>query len=291
MSVRHLPLTTRQRRLGDRLFPWLCRAATFVPLLVLGWLIGTLLLAGATHLSASFLRNPDSVLSASRAGIGPALLGSLALMLLTAALALPLGVGAALYLEEYGRSGRLANLLEVAINNLAGVPSILYGMLGLGVFVRWAGLGESLIAGAATLALLVLPIVIAASREALRTVRDTHREAALGLGATRWQMIRQVVLPLALPGIFTGAILSVSRAIGETAPLVVVGAAAYIAVAPDGVDSDDTALPMQIFSWTSNPKPEYLVNASAGILVLMGTLLVLNLGAILLRNRYERRGA
>jgi phosphate transport system permease protein len=162
-------------------------------------------------------------------------------------------------------------------------------MLGLGVFVRWIGLGESLIAGAATLALLVLPIVIAASREALRTVRDTLREAALGLGATRWQTLRHVVLPLALPGIFTGAILSVSRAIGETAPLVVVGAAAYIAVAPDGLDSDYTALPMQIFSWTSNPKPEFLVNASAGIVVLMGTLLTLNLFAILLRNHTQRR--
>jgi phosphate transport system permease protein len=289
MTVRHLPLTTREARVGDRLFPWACRAATFVPLLVLGWLLGTVLLDGAARLSGSFLWNPDSVLSASRAGLGPALMGSLALMVLTAGISLPLGVGAALYLEEYGRTSRLANTLEVAINNLAGVPSILYGMLGLGVFVRWIGLGESLIAGAATLALLVLPIVIAASREALRTVRDTLREAALGLGATRWQTLRHVVLPLALPGIFTGAILSVSRAIGETAPLVVVGAAAYIAVAPDGLDSDYTALPMQIFSWTSNPKPEFLVNASAGIVVLMGTLLTLNLFAILLRNHTQRR--
>ena len=169
------------------------------------------------------------------------------------------------------------------------MPSIVYGMLGLGLFVRWMALGESVIAGALTLALLVLPIVITASREALRTVKDVLREAALGLGATRWQTTRQVVLPMALPGILTGAILAVSRAIGETAPLVVVGAVAFIMYGPDGIDAPYTALPMQIFQWTSNPKREFLTNAAAGILVLMATLLVLNGFAIWLRNRTQAR--
>ncbi len=216
-------------------------------------------------------------------------MGSLWLISLTAAVAMPLGVGAAIYLEEYGRTSRMAGVIEVAIANLAGVPSIIYGMLGLGVFVRFIGLGESILAGALTLAILVLPVIIMASREALRTVRDSLREAALGLGATRWRMIWHVILPMSLPGIFTGAILAISRAIGETAPLVLVGAVAFIRFAPDGIDAPYSALPIQVYDWASRPQKAFLVNAAAGIVVLVAALLVLNSIAIYLRNRYQQR--
>jgi phosphate transport system permease protein len=199
-------------------------------------------------------------------------------------------VGAAVYLEEYGsRTSRIARVIEVNIANLAGVPSILYGLLGLELFVRALGLGRSLLAGAATLALLVLPVVILTTREALRTVPDSLREAAAALGATRWQVTRQVVLPMALPGILTGAILAVSRAMGETAPLVVIGALTFMTYVPDGVDSYFTALPILIFNWTSRPDPGFATTAAAGITVLLVTLLALNLGAIVLRGRLMAR--
>jgi len=274
---------------AERVFVWVCRLAVFAPLVVLAWLMGKVIAQGAGRIDVDFLLDTPSQLDATIGGIWPALMGSLWLIGLTAAVSLPLGVGAAVYLEEYGKRSKLAAIIEVAIANLAGVPSIIYGMLGLGLFVRAMALGETVIAGALTLSILVLPVVIMSSREALRTVKDSLREAALGLGATRWQTTRHVVLPMALPGILTGAILAISRAIGETAPLVVVGATAFMLYAPDGLDSDYTALPMQIFQWTSSPKREFLTNAAAGIVVLMLTLLLLNSIAIFLRNRYQRR--
>jgi phosphate transport system permease protein len=286
---RRVPLAEQQRsRLGEHIFVWTCRAAVILPLALLSYLLIDIVIDGLGRLDGSFLQNMPSR-RAARAGIKPALVGSLYLIGLTALMSLPLGVGAAIYLEEYGRRSRLAGIIEVAIANLAGVPSVIYGLLGLGLFVRAFGLGPSLLSGACTLALLVLPVVIMSAREALRTVPDSLREAALGLGATRWQMIRRVVLPMCLPGILTGAILSVSRAIGETAPLIVVGAVVYISFLPEGLDSPFTALPIQIFNWVSMPKREFLINAAAGIVVLMGTLLVLNSMAILLRNRYQTR--
>ncbi|HUQ01632.1 MAG TPA: phosphate ABC transporter permease PstA [Kofleriaceae bacterium] len=285
-------IDVRGRREGmwsERAFVWVCRVAVFAPLGVLAMLLGKVVAQGVGRIDAGFILDTPSQLDATIGGIWPALMGSLWLIGLTAAVALPLGVGAAVYLEEYGKRSKLAAIFEVAIANLAGVPSIIYGMLGLGLFVRAMALGETVIAGALTLSILVLPVVIMSSREALRTVKDSLREAALGLGATRWQTTRHVVLPMALPGILTGAILAISRAIGETAPLVVVGAMAFMLYAPDGLDSDYTALPMQIFQWTSSPKREFLTNAAAGIVVLMLTLLVLNSIAILLRNRYQKR--
>jgi phosphate transport system permease protein len=212
-------------------------------------------------------------------------------MLLTAAIALPLGVGAAIYLEEYGKRSRLATLIEINIANLAGVPSVIYGLLGLGLFVRTLSMGRSLLAGACTLSLLVLPVVVVASREALRTVPMAIREACLALGATRWQTIRQVVLPLAMPGVMTGCILSVSRAMGETAPLVLVGALSYVTFLPDGVDAPFSALPIQIFNWVSRPQPAFLVNAAAAIVVLLMMMLVLNAVAVVVRDRMQlKRG-
>ncbi len=278
----------RDGRITEVLFRGLCAVAVYAPLLVLGWLLFDIVSTGVGRIDWDFLTAAPSRM-AGRAGIYPALMGSLWLITLTALIALPLGVGAAIYLEEYGKRSRLATVVEIAIANLAGVPSIIYGMLGLGLFVRFMELGETVIAGALTMAILVLPVVIMSSREALRTVKDSLREAALGLGATRWQTTRRVVLPMAMPGILTGAILAVSRAIGETAPLVLVGAVTYVAFAPDGLDAEYTALPMQIFNWTSMPQRDFLVNAAAGIVVLMATLLVLNSIAIILRNRYQRR--
>jgi len=285
-----MPRTVQGRRskTGERVFVAMCLTAVFLPLGLLAVLMGDVLLDGAGRLSWDFLTSYPSR-RAARAGILPALVGSVELIGLTAMIALPTGVGAAVYLEEYGKRSRLASIIEINVANLAGVPSVIYGLLGLGLFVRVFGMGRSLLAGACTMALLILPIVILAAREALRTVPLAMREACYALGATRWQTIRQVVLPMALPGIMTGAILSVSRAIGETAPLIVVGALTYVTFLPEGLDSPFTALPIQIFNWVSRPQEAFLVNAAAGIVVLLGTMLLLNALAIVLRNRYQRR--
>ncbi len=277
-----------RRRALERAFTVLCAAAVFVPLAILALLVLDVARRGIGRLGWDFLTSYPSH-RASAAGVLPAVVGSVYMIALTAAFALPVGVAAAIYLEEYGKNNRLAGLIEVNIANLAGVPSIVYGMLGLGLFVRALGLGRSILAGSLTMALLVLPIVIMSSREALRTVPATMREACYGLGATRWQTVRQVVLPIALPGILTGTILSISRAIGETAPLIVVGALAYVTFLPDGLGSAFTALPIQIYNWVSRPQEAFVTNAAAGIVVLLGTMLLLNLTAIILRNRTQKR--
>jgi len=272
---------------AERIFIGACWAAVAIPLVLLAIFLIDVAADGIGRIDLEFIQNPPSA-RPSRAGLWPALVGSVYLMILTALMALPLGVGAAIYLEEYGRRSRLSGIIEVTIANLAGVPSVIYGLLGLGLFVRGIGMGTTLISGAATLALLILPIVIMASREALRTVPHPLREAALGLGATRWQMIRQVVLPMCIPGILTGAILSLSRAIGETAPLIVVGAVTYMSFTPT-LTSGFTVLPVQIYDWVGQSKPAFQYNAAAGIVVLMATLLVINSGAIFLRNHYQKR--
>jgi phosphate transport system permease protein len=277
-------------RIGERIFEWTCLLALLLPLLVLGSLLVDLLIDAAGRLDLQFLGSYPSR-KAAQAGILPALVGTVYLIVLTAAIALPVGIGAAIYLEEYGARSRLASIIEINIANLAGVPSILYGLLGLGVFVRMLGMGRSLIAGALTMALLVMPIVIMASREALRVVPLAIREGCFALGATRWQAIRQVVLPTALPGILTGAILAVSRAIGETAPLIVVGALTYVTFLPDGIDAPFTALPIQIFNWVSRPQDDFMTNAAAGSVVLLLTMVALNSFAIVLRNRLQKRSS
>jgi phosphate transport system permease protein len=272
---------------GERLFHAACVTAVIIPLGVLFVLLLGVAGDAVGRLDWAFITSYPSR-KAEQAGILPALVGSIYLIGLTAALALPVGVGAAVYLEEYGRRSRLAGLIEINIANLAGVPSIVYGLLGLGVFVRALSMGRSLLAGACTMALLVLPMIIMVSREALRTVPMSLREACLALGSTRWQMIRQAVVPMALPGILTGAILAISRAIGETAPLIIIGALSYVAFLPDGIDAQFTALPIQIFNWVSRPQAAFLVNAAAGISVLLGTMLALNGIAVYLRNRLQR---
>lgn len=245
---------------------------------------------GGSRLSWQFLTSYPSRLAA-RAGILPALVGSVYLIGLTALLGMPIGIGAAVYLEEYGGRSRLARLIELNIANLAAVPSIIYGLLGLGLFVRALRFERSLLAGAATLALLVLPVVILSTREALRAVPKSLREGSYALGATKWQTIWYQVLPVALPGILTGMILSLSRAIGETAPLIVIGAPVYLPFIPDSIWSQFTALPIQIFNWVSRPQADFIANAAAGIIVLLVVLLAMNATAIWLRDRYQRRRA
>ncbi|MCY1023996.1 phosphate ABC transporter permease PstA [Pyxidicoccus sp. MSG2] len=269
-------------------FRALCLVALALPLLLLFILFGSALWQALPRLGWDFLTSYPSR-KAELAGILPAFVGSACLMGLTAMLAIPVGLGAAIYLEEYARPGRFTALVELNIANLAGVPSIIYGLLGLEVFVRVVGLGRSLLAGAATLALLLLPMVIMVSREALRTVPRSYREASLALGATSWQTTYRVVVPACLPGIFTGIILSLARAIGETAPLITIGALTYVAFLPDSVNSAFTALPIQIFNWVSRPQAAFHVNAAAGIVVLLTLMLVLNGMAIWMRMRLARR--
>ena len=273
---------------AERLFMGLCLLAVLLPLGLLLFLLGAVARDAIARLSLDFILGYPSR-HAAEAGILPALVGSLLLVTWTAILALPAGVGAAIYLEEYGRGGRIASFVEINIANLASVPSVIYGLLGLGVFVRALGLGRSVLAAAATLALLVLPIVILSSREALRTVPRSLREACYALGATRWQAIRRVVLPMALPGMLTGSILALSRAMGETAPLLVLGALTYVTFLPDGLSAPFTALPIQIFNWVSRPQEQFAKNAAAGIVVLLLSMLLLNALAIVLRHRLQKR--
>jgi phosphate transport system permease protein len=211
------------------------------------------------------------------------------MMGLTALFSFPTGVGAAIYLEEYAPKNWFTRILQTNIANLAGVPSIVYGILGLAIFVRYFALGRSVIAGALTLALLILPVIIIASQEAVKAVPTSLREASYGVGATKWQTIRHHVLPVALPGILTGTILSLSRAIGETAPLIMIGALTFIAFPPRSPMDPFTVLPIQIFNWTAKPQAEFHELAAAAIIVLLVLLLVMNATAIFLRNRYQKR--
>jgi len=283
------------RRRAGRLFELSGLLATGVGLVVLAVLVVDVFTDGLPRLGWEFLTSYPSR-KPENAGILAALVGSLWLLVLTAIIAFPIGVGAAIYLEEYSTQSRLQRLIEINIANLAGVPSIIYGLLGLELFVRImrpvTG-GRSVLAGALTMALLVMPIVIIAAREALRAVATSQRTAAYALGATRWQVTSRVVVPAALPGILTGTILALSRAVGETAPLITMGALTYVAFLPDfslaGLQSPFTVLPIQIFNWVSRPQPGFHVNAAAGIVVLLVVLLMMNAAAIVLRNRYQRR--
>jgi phosphate transport system permease protein len=279
----------RRRHLFDRAFAAVALFVLLLALAALGALLYDIIGDGIGRLNWQFLtsmasRRPES------AGIYHALAGSIAVILLTAALALPVGVASAIYLEEYGTRSRIARLIEINISNLAAVPSIIYGLLGLGLFVRALAMERSVIAGASTLALLALPVVILATREALRTVPPSIREGSYALGATKWQTIWFQVLPMAMPGVLTGLILALSRAIGETAPLITIGALTYVPFAPDGIWSAFTVLPIQIFNWVSRPQAGFQENAAAGIIVLLGLLLLMNAIAIILRDRYQRRG-
>jgi phosphate transport system permease protein len=258
-----------------------------IGLVLLSTLLVDVLRKGIPFVDGVLLTSPPSS-DPDRAGARPAILGTIELMALLLVMAVPLGVGTAIYLEEYADRERWYNrLLEVNIQNLAAVPSIVYGILGLAFLVRGLGLGRVLLAGAMILTLLVLPILIVASREAIRAVPDSIRQGAYALGATQWQVVSRQVLPAAIPGIATGSILALSRAIGETAPLLLVGALTYVSVNPTLL-GDFTALPIQIFQWIARPQEDFHLLAAAGIIVLLGLLLTMNAFAIWLRNRYEK---
>jgi phosphate transport system permease protein len=276
------------RHRADAAFQVIALAVLVLALGALAVLVATVWADGSGRLDWRFLTSFPSR-RAEDAGIYHAIVGSLFVIALTGAMALPVGVAAAIYLEEYGGRSRVARFIELNIANLAAVPSIIYGLLGLGLFVRAMGMGRSVLAGAATLALLALPVVILSTREALRTVPSTIREGSYALGATKWQTIWHQVLPMALPGILTGLILALSRAIGETAPLITIGALTYIPFAPDSLWSPFTVLPIQIFNWVSRPQAAFKENAAAGILVLLALLLTMNAIAIVLRDRFQRK--
>ena len=275
------------RRIKSSFLKGLCIFSTLAALSFLVLLLYNILHDGFRYLSFDFIRNFPSRFP-TKAGIQSALAGSIWLIFITAAVAIPVGICASIYLEEFGRKNWLTKVIDINISNLAGVPSIVYGILGLMIFVRWMNLGRSVISGALTMSLLILPSIIIASREAIAAVPDSLRYAALALGATRWQMVKGHVLPSALPGIMTGIILSVSRAIGETAPLLIIGALGFVAFNPKNLMDSFTVLPIQIFNWSARPQPEFHNVAAAGIIVLLVVLLTMNAMAIFIRYRFQK---
>ena len=278
----------RQRNAIGRGFAALTIVSTLLGIAVLVALLVDVFSDGGSQVDGHFLTSYPSRFPED-AGLRSALLGTLWLLVLTAIIAFPLGVGAAIYLEEYAPDTWLTRFIQLNIANLAGVPSVVYGLLGLGLFVRWFALGRSLLAGAMTMALLILPLIIVASREAIRAVPDSQREASYALGATRWQTVFRTVLPAAGGGILTGTILALARAIGETAPLITIGALTYIAFDPTGPMDLFTVLPIQIFNWVSLPQEGFSELAAGGIVILLIVLLLANSIALFIRFRLQRR--
>jgi phosphate transport system permease protein len=276
-----------RRRLTGTIFLGACMAAIGLLLIALIALLVDVLTKGVPWLDVGFLTGVPSRRAAA-AGILPALVGSLEIGLMTGLISFPIGVAAAIYLEEYARDTFVTRALRTNIANLAGVPSIIYGIFGLAIFVRALGLGKSPLAAALTLALLIMPIVIIATIEALRAVPDSQREGAYALGATRWQTVRGSVLPAAAPGIVTGVILAMARAIGEAAPIIVIGAAAFVTFLPTPLQEGFSILPIQVFQWAARPQADFQGIAAAAILVLLILMVILNGLAIVVRNRLAR---
>lgn len=275
------------RMVVNRVFQGLFMFATALALLALVILLYRIVSQGAGHLSIDFLTNFASRFP-DQAGIKAALVGSIWLMAVVAPTSILLGVGSAIYLEEYAKKGRITTFIQMNISNLAGVPSVVFGLLGLTIFVRALALGNSILAAGFTMSLLILPVIIVAAQEAIRSVPGELRDASYGMGATKWQTIVRIILPAAIPGILTGSILALSRAIGETAPLIVVGIPVIIQFLPEGVMDTFTALPMQIYDWSSRPQAEFQTVAAAGIIVLMVVLLFMNSVAVFIRNKFDK---
>jgi len=278
----------RANRLKDTAFKYVGILATLFGIIMLLIFIGNILTEGLRRIDWDFLTNLPSR-KASKAGILTAWTGTAWILGLTSVIAIPVGVAAGIFLQEYGKKNRFARIVELNIANLAGVPSIIYGLLGLEIFVRVLQFGGSLLAGAFTLALLILPIIIVATREALKAVPNSLREASFGMGATKWQTIWYQVLPAATGGILTGIILALSRAVGETAPLIVIGALAYVPFVADSPLDEFTVLPIQIFNWVSRPQEEFLVNGAAAIIILLIITFVMNGIAVYLRNKWQKK--
>ena len=288
MSLTETDSFRRRKARMSQAFAFVCMLMTMFCVLVVVVLLTSIFYRGFPWLTWNFLTNFPSRFPA-KAGILPALVSSIWLIALTTLFSVPIGVGAAVYLEEYAKASPWRSLVQLNISNLAGVPSIVYGILGLGLFVRVLMLERSILAGALTLTLVILPIIILAAQESLRAVPDSIRRASYALGATRWQTVRYQVLPAALPGIMTGVILAVSRALGEAAPLVAIGAATFITFVPKSPRDEFSSLPVQIYDWASRPQADFRDVAGAGIIVLLALLLVMNAGAVFVRYRYGQR--
>ena len=277
-----------KNRIKDRIFNFIGIFSTLIGIIILGFFIGSILYDGLTRIDWDFLNSLPSR-KAEKAGILTAWSGSLWIVIFTFLVVVPLGIAAGIYLEEYGDKSKLSSLLEVNISNLAGVPSVIYGLLGLEIFVRLMNLGSSILAGSFTLALLVLPIIIVATREALKAVPPSIRAASYGLGATKWQTVWHQVLPASFGGILTGVILAISRAVGETAPLIVIGALAYVPFTPSSPMDEFTVLPIQIFNWISRPQHEFTINAAAAIIILLIITFIMNGFAVYFRNKWQKK--
>jgi len=278
----------QKNRIKDQLFKYWGIACTLIGLLLLTLFIGDILMDGIGRIDWSFINNLPSR-KAEKAGIYTALMGSIWILLLTASMAIPVGVAAGVYLEEYSKKNWLSEILEINISNLAGVPSIIYGLLGLEVFVRIMNLGASVLAGSLTLSLLVLPIIIVATREAIKAVPKSIQDASYALGASKWQTIWHQILPAANGGILTGVILALSRAVGETAPLIVVGALAYVPFVPQTPMDEFSVLPIQIFNWISRPQHGFIENAAAAIIILLLITFIMNGVAVYFRNKWQKK--
>ena len=272
----------------DQSFKVLGVLFTMLGIFILGVLIYNIVVAGFSRINWDFLTSLPSR-KPERAGIYTAIIGTLDLMLLTVLFAIPIGVGAGIYLEEYAKKSKFSSILEINISNLAGVPSIIYGLLGLGIFVRFFGFGGSILSGSLTLSLLILPIIIVATREAIKAVPHSLKEASYALGASKWQTIKNVVIPSSFGGILTGIILSLSRAIGETAPLIVVGAMAYVPFVPHSIFDTYSVLPMQIFSWTTRPQQGFAIAAAGAIIILLLITFIMNGIAVYFRNKWQKK--
>ena len=278
----------QKNRVKDQIFRYWGIFCTAIGLVLLSVFIGDILIDGLRRIDWDFIislpsRKPE------KSGIYTALMGSIWILLLTTIIAFPMGVAAGIYLEEYGKKNKFAGLLEINISNLAGVPSIIYGLLGLEVFVRIMNLGASVLAGSLTLSLLILPIVIVATREAIKAVPSSVKDASYALGASKWQTIWHQILPASSGGILTGVILALSRAVGETAPLIVVGALAYVPFAPESPMDEFSVLPIQIFNWISRPQHGFIENAAAAIIILLFITFIMNGIAVYFRNKWQQK--
>lgn len=278
----------KKNRIIDKSFQFWGIGNTFLGIVLLAIFIGYIIYIGASRVSIDFLTSLPSRFP-EKSGIYSAMIGSVWIMFLTAIFAFPLGVAAAVYLEEYQGKGWFANILEINISNLAGVPSIIYGLLGLQVFSRTIGLGANLLAGALTLSLLILPIIIVATREAIKAVPSSIKDASNALGASKWQTIWHQTLPASAGGIMTGVILAISRAVGEAAPLIVVGALAYVPFIPKSPMDEYSVMPIQVFNWISRPQAGFIINAGAGIIVLLALTFTMNFIAIIIRNKFQKK--
>ncbi|PKA83152.1 phosphate ABC transporter membrane protein 2 (PhoT family) [Ulvibacter sp. MAR_2010_11] len=278
----------QKNRWKDKAFMVWGIACTLFGLVILTVFIGDILIDGISRIDWAFITDLPSR-KAEKSGIYTALMGSIWILLLTTLISFPIGVAAGIYLEEYAKKNKLSGLLEINISNLAGVPSIIYGLLGLEVFVRIMNLGASVLAGALTLSLLILPIIIVATREAIKAVPSSIKDASFALGASKWQTIWHQILPASGGGILTGVILALSRAVGETAPLIVVGALAYVPFAPSNPMDEFSVLPIQIFNWISRPQHGFIENAAAAIIILLGITFIMNGIAVYFRNKWQKK--